>query len=1120
MLHPLKEDQKQYRKACFLWNHQADSDFVHVEIPLTQTITRSFSSPIPKAVRWKFFDQALKEGGVEAIPNKDMPRLKLPILLCPFVLYNPTQNKYHIPLWIKASIDREGNLQSRAMDTGFLNPNMLDPYAQILSFGHIQDFRQNPLPALAGGLSIDGIRAWLDQVFARCFQMGFDDFCAHSSIHLTQDWTIDFGFIRLDSLRHKIDHSAPYDFVDRAYMAVQFMDSSPVSSKTIKNKTPKSSHKSSVMPSLSSRLYLHPHQEKIILDLQNDRPLCSIDGIDQPAITKAALYTGLSRWVSAAIEGLDVPLCFYAHEDSLSAQVQGDFMEDTNPHITQFTDQWRPFLKSFLNTEKPRSYHLDIQADLNISTQVGTDFATLKHAISTHAILQAAQESIYLLTGKAVVDFEGCIEIMHVFLQDIFALSVRIETVHKILLKLQDLAVKSQESDIPFLLYRESIKIAKRSVSLEQRLSKAEAELQKWQDIEKRFVILKPNLLRQKSSKKTKPSDSVAAISQISLALQQEKIPAFTESQRQKFYHIDSYLEAVAQYIATQRKKGYKDVTHLQQEKGNLEKLVQYWAQYGSMFYKAKQDLQDILAILHHGRDLSSITMQRDAILSHDLSLIQEITPNIRYLMTMLAARYWELRYAQNTEKNTEIQEFDQKLQSFAMLYPFFTGDCKSLAQIMVYQKRHDLKPLNSCPLSLVVDQSYATHDMAIKPLSALASQAILLYPSAPLNIQIHQTRHHDNEIIQLYESAVQSSEKKSKISVLKTPTDLSSTSSHPTINIPAIAFAHIAKDAQNYEIRLCGAALDFVRRYQPALSHSTGKIRDHIAIIAPDLRLCHLLTQMAQNLKIADDSMPEILPIAAARPATHCVVLYLSNDFNIDMEKSVIAAQKHFIVFGDIPNMFAPQQSAIARHFATQYWPDKSRFIQNYAFNSHIRFTVLEQECDRIRSLSAHQDIFLEAIQKSQRRLLIASPYLSHDAVTHRNLVPLLVQAQKRGVEIRIFYDFMANTHPELKDHYPHAKSVISQFYRSNLPLVGVNQLDYAMLAYDDALYIDGAFHYLADYYDDHTHIINQEGSMMVRGQSAAPIISNLWKKSEDWMEKNIPHGLRDVFDILRKTG
>jgi DNA polymerase III delta prime subunit len=210
----------------------------------------------------------------------------------------------------------------------------------------------------------------------------------------------------------------------------------------------------------------------------------------------------------------------------------------------------------------------------------------------------------------------------------------------------------------------------------------------------------------------------------------------------------------------------------------------------------------------------------------------------------------------------------------------------------------------------------------------------------------------------------------------------------------------------------------------------------------------------------------------------------------------AVSRAKNSFLAFGDM-RVFSCQSVHRPSGLLGQYlFADPNNEITDVKMPSRVFASTIKAKCERIRTLDDHRSVLREALIRSQKRLVITSAFLSINAIEEDDVIPLLKQAEERGVEYLILYDIAFN-----KDKVV-AQKALTAFENSKVSIHGVRGIHYKTLAYDDTFYMDGSFNWLSAQRDTQSLYHHQEGSILVRGEEAKEWIDQTWLEARKFVK------------------
>lgn len=334
--------------------------------------------------------------------------------------------------------------------------------------------------------------------------------------------------------------------------------------------------------------------------------------------------------------------------------------------------------------------------------------------------------------------------------------------------------------------------------------------------------------------------------------------------------------------------------------------------------------------------------------------------------------------------------------------------------------------------------------------------------------------------------------------------------SNHNAI-FPPMGFAHLPGQSYKKGGSRCNVAeaksiADWINKNTDTLLSSYGEdgksLKDIIGVVTPfaaqALEIEKALKSAGVNEKIQTGTVhrfqggeKDVVIFSPVYGKSDDIKQYFFDSGKNMMNVAVSRAKEAFLVFGDM-RIFASQPkttpSGLLGHILLTD-PDEKE-ITDVIANVRTR-EVIETQCQRIRTLEEHRAALKEALTKSQKRIVIMSAFLSHNAVEQDEIVSLLQQAGERGVKRLVLYDVDFNRDKT------HAEKVITLFEEAGVPIHGVHGIHHKTLAYDDEFYMDGSFNWLSAQRDRNHKFFNQEGSLLVRGDEAKEWIDTTWEEA-----------------------
>lgn len=182
----------------------------------------------------------------------------------------------------------------------------------------------------------------------------------------------------------------------------------------------------------------------------------------------------------------------------------------------------------------------------------------------------------------------------------------------------------------------------------------------------------------------------------------------------------------------------------------------------------------------------------------------------------------------------------------------------------------------------------------------------------------------------------------------------------------------------------------------------------------------------------------------------------------------AVSRAQYHFLVFGHM-NIFRPDRNTPSGNLAKWLFDSPRNEI-----SSHFLYQAEEPlQCHsvelphqpagvcRLSTLEAHTDLLRQAFQTACRKVVIVSPYISIRALESDNLLPLIQEAVKRGVEVVVYTDhYLDKKEGVLRENAAKGRQALAENHVCLQILKGIHN---KTLVVDDCLFAEGSFNWLS---------------------------------------------------------
>jgi PLD-like domain len=170
----------------------------------------------------------------------------------------------------------------------------------------------------------------------------------------------------------------------------------------------------------------------------------------------------------------------------------------------------------------------------------------------------------------------------------------------------------------------------------------------------------------------------------------------------------------------------------------------------------------------------------------------------------------------------------------------------------------------------------------------------------------------------------------------------------------------------------------------------------------------------------------------------------------------AVSRAEDAFVVIGDM-GLFdeaggQKPSSVLARHLFADPGNELSGVLPALA-------VTIPDLVERIDGTERHRALLVEAFEKSTRRLLISSPFLSQSAIEADEVTTLIRAARKRNVEIDIYTGLKASRDRD----GAFLESAISVLINAGARVWCTNRLHAKTLTFDQVVAVEGSFNWLS---------------------------------------------------------
>jgi len=338
---------------------------------------------------------------------------------------------------------------------------------------------------------------------------------------------------------------------------------------------------------------------------------------------------------------------------------------------------------------------------------------------------------------------------------------------------------------------------------------------------------------------------------------------------------------------------------------------------------------------------------------------------------------------------------------------------------------------------------------------------------------------------------------------------------------LPAMGFAHIdapstRKSGSHVNTAEADVISEWIAQNRKRLTehYNTDQLQEVLAIITPFRAQASAIK--AALRKVGIKHTVTIGTVHAMQGAALPIILFspvygnnaIGQGYFFDrganmLNVAVSRAKDSFLVFGNMA-LFDPEKpnspsGLLARHL----FADPANEITNVT-SSPILATIAagQNEIRRIDTLDEHRDLLHKAIERSQKRLLIFSPFLSIHALEADSLIPLLRDAVSRKVDIRILYDRNLNLSQNGRMK-PAAAKARDCLKKAGIPVHEGLGLHNKTLAVDSRVIIEGSFNWLSASRTPSNAFHRHEVSILYQGSNAAEFIETAWRKSDHFLPK-----------------
>ncbi len=317
----------------------------------------------------------------------------------------------------------------------------------------------------------------------------------------------------------------------------------------------------------------------------------------------------------------------------------------------------------------------------------------------------------------------------------------------------------------------------------------------------------------------------------------------------------------------------------------------------------------------------------------------------------------------------------------------------------------------------------------------------------------------------------------------------------------PAMGYAHIRGQASKASgswgnEQEANAIADWIARNKEAVLkfYSGEPLENCIAVVTPFRKQTQLVRAALKKHKI--EEAVTVGTVHALQGAERKIILFSSvyskhceaKGFFFDYDPSMLnvavsRAKDSFLVFGDM-EIFSTKGKHPSNTLAQILFTKPENEILDVV--SAQNFLPFYEDVERIDDLDKHRGVLNYALQHSQSKILIVSPYLSINAIHADNVLEKLANALAKDIEIRI-----VTCSDNIKTNKL-AQEAFKKLQALEIDVSAVERIHNKTLAVDDHLIVEGSFNWLSASRSQG----NKEISLAYNGMKAASFIDAAWKE------------------------
>lgn len=223
----------------------------------------------------------------------------------------------------------------------------------------------------------------------------------------------------------------------------------------------------------------------------------------------------------------------------------------------------------------------------------------------------------------------------------------------------------------------------------------------------------------------------------------------------------------------------------------------------------------------------------------------------------------------------------------------------------------------------------------------------------------------------------------------------------------------------------------------------------------------------------------------------------------------TVSRAKDSFMVFGDM-RIFNIKSVSPSGLLARMMFAKETNEIKNLRPITQALYVVENQKSNktdkpkRISKTEEHQQILKECLEKSEKKIVIISPYISSLAIETDELIKIISAAVNRKVEVIIYTDKYLNTQNG-KPKLLFTKGV-EQLKKAGAVVIIAERIHNKTLWVDDKILIEGSFNWLSARRTPDDPWCRYEASILYQGVGVDKMIKDIEYDMQNRIEEQQP--------------